>query len=185
MSTILNDKHARLNELEQQAFKHEGALDKVRWLQAEEISRRQEAGETQAEIARGWINPRTRRPHSRSTVSGYVRCWRRYGPSGSRPAFTDALAAVVLGGGISPEVARDKRRQINLRTTEERRYGHELLGGSRSPVQTFRLGVNCVRSAIEHATPSSEVLELVGEAYAVLDSYCERNGIDMAEPVAA
>jgi hypothetical protein len=79
-----------LNELERQIVKDENSVNRLRWQQSEEVARRQDAGETYAQIAETWISLRTGAPYSGTHVHRYAQAWRKHGQDQLRPPFVEA-----------------------------------------------------------------------------------------------
>lgn len=78
----------------------------------------------------------------------------------------------------APDELREERN-LRKRAARLRAYNR---------TQTLRIGINCLRSigANDDGTPlTGEQIALVSEAYAVLDAYCDRKGIDAPPAEAA
>jgi len=80
----------KLNRLERSILAAEDSAEDARWLQAEEVVRRLERGESFREVAASWVNGRTGRPYAMSRVQAFAAIWREYGvlEPVQRPSFT-------------------------------------------------------------------------------------------------
>lgn len=82
----------KLNALERAIAKAEDSAEDARWMQAKEVCRRLDAGETEREIAASWTNLRTGKPYDRAHVHRFASAWREFAevPQQDRPPWTIA-----------------------------------------------------------------------------------------------
>jgi len=84
----------KLNRLERSILAAEDSADDARWLQAEQVVRRLNAGETGRAIAASWTNLHTGQPYNEAHVSQVAKVWRAFGAESSRKAWATAYASV-------------------------------------------------------------------------------------------
>jgi len=112
----------RLNDLERSIVAGEDAAEDGRWMQAEEVVRRLDAGETQREVAASWLNLRTGQPYRPGHVNAVAKVWRRFGVrSSERPRWTDAYETARSGSEeiVAPFDRQRGEREAQPPTTVE------------------------------------------------------------------
>lgn len=104
------DQYHELNRLERRAAQLEGDASATRWAQADEIVRLLGGGATQREVAAGWINALTGKPHAPATVNLYAKAARLFANSETRPRFIDAQYQVDPSAAPAAVAERDLRQ---------------------------------------------------------------------------
>lgn len=97
----------KLNTLESVIVGAEDSADDAHYQQASIVVAMLDAGQTQRQIAAGWINGRTGKPYAHDTVGTVARIWKRFGrlTVQDRPDWATARYTVAQGADdlIEPE----------------------------------------------------------------------------------
>jgi phage N-6-adenine-methyltransferase len=90
-----------INALEQRIVTAEDEADSLLWAQAEHVVAQLEAGLSQRQLAKQWINQRTGNPYDHKHVTWTARVWRDWGVNSPRPRFRDAYNEIANAGSTA------------------------------------------------------------------------------------
>jgi site-specific DNA-methyltransferase (adenine-specific) len=105
-----------INALETRIVKAEDDADAMLWVQAEQVVAQLDAGLSQRELARQWINVRTGNPYSQSHVLWTKRTFEQFTNQSPRPRFRDCYNDVSNARTtlISPSPPEDSADSVGL-----------------------------------------------------------------------